>query len=98
MPLKKRTPRHARSELPLYPPTWVTLDSLAEQRDTASLLAALRLRGAERFETAARRGPAGPMLLWEGDAEYAPDAADAASTARHRLEIGRLPWVYTRTD
>lgn len=90
--------RHARGEVTLYPPTWVTLRTLAGQSDVEALLATLRLAGFRRFETIARRDETGPVLLWQEDAEYDLDAGDAASVARHRLEIGALPWIYTRTD
>lgn len=89
--------RHARDELTLYPPTWVTLHSLAGQPDVEALLGALRLSGFRRFETVARRADAGPMLLWQEDAEY-DGGPGATASARHRLELGALPWVYTRSD
>jgi 8-oxo-dGTP pyrophosphatase MutT (NUDIX family) len=85
--------RHAGGEATLYPPTWVTLTAIADAPDFAALLAGIRF---ERFTTAARRGESGPMLLWPDDGEYAGDAA--ASAARHRLEVGSLPWIYTRTS
>jgi 8-oxo-dGTP pyrophosphatase MutT (NUDIX family) len=85
--------RHARGEATLYPPTWVTLTAIADTPDFAALLVGVRF---ERFTTAARRGESGPMLLWPDDAEYAGDAP--ASAARHRLEVGSLPWVYTRAN
>lgn len=93
--------RHGRGEATLYPPTWVTLQALTPHPDAASVLSAARLAGVERFETVARRGAEGPLLQWQGDAEYAldPDSGTArgeASGARHRLEIGALPWRYTR--
>jgi 8-oxo-dGTP pyrophosphatase MutT (NUDIX family) len=83
--------RHASGEATLYPPTWVTLAAIADAADFAELVAGVRF---ERFTTAARRGESGPMLLWPEDGEYAGDAAESA--ARHRLEVGSLPWVYTR--
>lgn len=88
--------RHGRGELTLYPPTWVTLYELSVHSDAASLADAVRLAGVQRFETVARRGGEGPMLLWQDDAEYEPDAAAEASGSRHRLEIGALPWRYER--
>lgn len=88
--------RHARGEVTLYPPTWVTLHTLAGQADVEALLGALRLAGFRSFETVARRGATGPLLLWQEDAEYDLDAGGEASVARHRLEIGALPWTYTR--
>lgn len=86
--------RHARGELTLYPPTWVTLHGLTPHPDAASVVDAARLAGVELFETVARRGAEGPILLWQGDAAYG--AEDEASGSRHRLEIGALPWRYAR--
>jgi 8-oxo-dGTP pyrophosphatase MutT (NUDIX family) len=86
--------RHGRGELTLYPPTWVTLAELVEHRDVASAVHAARIGGLHRFETVARRGAAGPVMLWEDDAAYEDETA--AGSARHRLEIGALPWVYFR--
>jgi len=86
---------HGRGEVTLYPPTWVTLHDLADQPDADAMLAFARVGGVRRFETVARRGGEGPMLLWQGDAAYDDEAGDAAS--RHRLELGSLPWIYTRT-
>jgi 8-oxo-dGTP pyrophosphatase MutT (NUDIX family) len=84
--------RHARGEATLYPPTWVTLFSLANAADSGAVIGAARF---ERFSTAARRGASGPVLLWPDDAEYDAEAA-AGAGSRHRLEVGALPWVYTR--
>jgi 8-oxo-dGTP pyrophosphatase MutT (NUDIX family) len=87
--------RHGRGEVTLYPPTWVTLHALSVHPDTASAWAAARLAGVQRFETVARRGAEGPLLLWNGDEDWDPDAS--APGSRHRLEIGALPWRYSRT-
>lgn len=89
--------RHARAEVTLYPPTWVTLLGLADQPDAAAMAATARIGGVHRFETVAARGDDGPMLLWHGDAAYDDDAAAGDAASRHRLELGTLPWVYTRT-
>ncbi|WP_439591466.1 NUDIX hydrolase [Microbacterium sp.] len=88
--------RHARGELTLYPPTWVTLHGLARGRTSAEVMDAAERAGVERFDSVARRGPTGPMLLWQGDGQYA--VADAEASARHRLEVGVLPWVYSRGE
>lgn len=87
--------RHGGGGLTLYPPTWVTLHAIAGQRDVETVLSLIRLRGLERFDSVARRGADGPILLWQGDDEHDPDAGATAS-ARHRLELGALPWRYTR--
>ena len=88
--------RHARGEVTLYPPTWVTLHGLRGHRDADAMLAALEASGLERFDTVARRARRGPVLLWQGDAEY--DDAGREGASRHRLEIGDLSWRYTRTE
>lgn len=86
--------RHGRGELRLYPPTWVTLSGLSDRSDAAAALAEIRLAGIRRFET--RFHPAAPStLLWQEDAEY---GTGGTAEARHRLEIGALPWVYTRSS
>ena len=68
--------RHGRGEVTLYPPTWVTLHDLADQPDADAMLAFARVGGVHRFETVARRGGEGPMLLWQGDAAYDDDEAE----------------------
>lgn len=105
MPPAEALARHGRGELALYPPTWVTLHELQDHPDVASLVATVRLGGIARFETVARRAASGSLLLWQGDDEYAaeiesvgdPATATVDSGSRHRLEIGALPWRYTRT-
>lgn len=86
---------HGRDEMILYPPTWVTLHGLRDHGDVAGALAAVRLVGRRSFETVARRGAEGPLLMWQEDDEY--DAAAPPGAARHRLEVGALPWRYTLT-
>lgn len=98
--------RHGRGEVTLYPPTWVTLHELAEKPDVDAAFAVARIGGVRRYETVARRGEDGPLLLWQGDAEYEGDAAGGADDAaagtavaasRHRLDLSALPWIYTRS-
>ena len=92
--------RHARGEATLYPPTWITLHELSGQPDSAALFAVARVAGISRYETVARAGSGGPLLLWQGDGEY-EDARPAdeagAAASRHRLDLATLPWVYTRS-
>lgn len=90
--------RHARGEMVLYPPTWVTLHNLTEQPDVHATLAATRMAGAHMFASQARRGPSGPVMYWQEDAEYEADRPGDDSGPRHRLEVGAQPWVYTRRD
>lgn len=89
--------RHARGDVTLYPPTWVTLHSLCGQPEVDAVLAAARLRGVEQFESIVRHTPDGPLFLWQDDAEYAQETASEDASSRHRLLTGTLPWTYTRT-
>ena len=84
--------RHAMGALTLFPPTWVTLFHLAGFSDVASAFAAAG--EPPTFTTRMRRSAAETTLLWQGDAEH-PSAATPAGI--HRLEIGALPWRYTRS-
>ena len=91
--------RHGRGEVTLYPPTWVTLHGLA---GSARCRGAPRRCCGSRGSGASRRSPGarspGPLLLWQEDAEYDGAAAAGRGIRRHRLELGALPWVYTRSD
>ena len=91
----------AAGEITLYPPTWITLHDLSEQPDAGALIDVARIGGLRRFETVARGGASGPMLLWHGDAAYDgvedSDADAGGAASRHRLELASLPWVYTRS-
>jgi hypothetical protein len=78
------------------PPTWVTLHGLQQQWSVDEILDHAR-RGARR-NYATRLGlggGGGPVLFWEGDVAYGDDSRFDDEGGRHRLEIGRLPWVYS---
>lgn len=87
--------RHSRGELTLYPPTWVTLDGLGGHADAASLVGSVG--SVRRYRTTARRAESGPVLLWQDDVAYPPDADLATPGPRHRLLTGALPWQYLRS-
>lgn len=77
---------HARGELMLYPPTWITLNTLAARTSVADALAS-----ATAPETYSTYLLGDGVLVWEGDAAH-PTGGDG----RHRLEIDKTPWRYTR--
>ena len=86
---------HAAGELQLFPPTWITLDALAGFPSVGDALASAP-RPPQQFESFQLRGENGRLeaVLWAGDAQYGDPTA--AGTARHRLTVSRLPWVYER--
>ena len=89
--------RHARGELTLYPPTWVTLHGLADARDVEGLLAATRIGGPRTFETQVRRGRA--VRCSTGARMPSMPATPARGIRSPAPPRGRLaPWVYTRRD
>lgn len=88
---------HGRGELTLYPPTWVTLHTLADRDVVADIIDAARIGGIRHYETVARPGAEGPILLWQDDAHYDADEGAESRGARHRLEVGALPWRYQHT-
>jgi 8-oxo-dGTP pyrophosphatase MutT (NUDIX family) len=87
---------HALGELALFPPTWVTLHGLTDHGDAGALMTAVRLIGPRTYETRVRANASGRALLWQGDGQYDEEGAVDAS-ARHRLDMGALPWTYVRT-
>jgi 8-oxo-dGTP pyrophosphatase MutT (NUDIX family) len=91
--------RHAAGELTLVPPTWVTLHELAEHAFVAEALAAVGAVETSNFVTRIGTNAQGMVLYWEGDVAHA-DGADGQlenEGGRHRLEVGALPWVYSRS-
>ena len=78
----------AAGEITLYPPTWITLHDLSEQPDAGALIDVARIGGLRRFETVARGGASGPMLLWHGDAAYdGVEDSDADAGVRHPATV-----------
>ncbi|MCR8670833.1 NUDIX domain-containing protein [Agrococcus sp. HG114] len=82
---------HGKGELRLFPPTWVTLDTLLTFPTVDAALSSLASRPLRRYATKQdhRRG----LALWEGDEAYdgGPDTEDGP---RHRLHVGALPWRF----
>lgn len=89
--------RHSTGELRLVPPTWVTLHGLVGQASVAKILATARDSEHEHYATRAGTSATGSTFFWADDVAHADDALVDADGARHRLEIGALPWVYRRS-
>lgn len=83
---------HARSELVLLPPTWITLHHLATYSTADEALESIAKNAPERY--ASRLAGVGneQLLLWSGDIAYDNEAALDAPGPRNRLTISSLPW------
>jgi 8-oxo-dGTP pyrophosphatase MutT (NUDIX family) len=88
--------RRDAEEIELAPPTWVTLHRLAEYPDVGAAVADAHAREPEFFETHIARVEGGAAALWEGDAGYETNDADAPGP-RHRLWMSGNGWRYERT-
>ena len=90
--------RHAVGEMTLFPPTWVTLHGLLGAEASVLAIADAASREPELFESLQLYAEDGRIeaVLWAGDAQYGNEAAQGP--ARHRLQIGKLPWAYERRD
>ncbi|MFA7323743.1 MAG: NUDIX hydrolase [Candidatus Nanopelagicales bacterium] len=85
--------RHQRQEIDLMPPTFVTIQSIAE---AVSIEAALELANVEEtplFESFVVQIVERPTVVWVGDEEH-PNSTNA--NGRHRLYMGDRPWTFER--
>lgn len=96
--------RHARGRMTLFPPTWVTLHGLRDAASVDEALAALQAGEVRAY--VGRFSDDRATLYWQEDElfEAAPGAVPGATGdqagddgPRHRLLMGRLPWVYLRS-
>lgn len=83
--------RHGAGDLRLFPPTWVTLDTLMAHATVDAALHAIGQRELQRYMT--RQDPKRGLALWDGDEAY-DGAADTEEGPRHRLHVGSLPWRF----
>ncbi|MDJ0867876.1 MAG: NUDIX hydrolase [Myxococcota bacterium] len=88
---------HARGEIRLAPPTWVTVSWLTGYPDTRAALVDLDRQTTITFEPRICRGEGGMLALYPGDAGYA-DGDPERPGSRHRLSMQRGGWVYERSD
>jgi len=88
---------HGSGALSLVPPTWVTLHGLLRQRSVDEVLERARQSAPQRYAARFGANARGPVLFWEEDVAFADDALFDRDGSRHRLEIGGLPWVYSRS-
>ena len=77
--------KHAKGEIDLVPPTWVTLYHLSRYQPVDALLERLGAGDARFYETrAVKRSDGVRVALWSGDAGYEDWDADRTGS-RHRL-------------
>ncbi|MDI2099569.1 NUDIX domain-containing protein [Ruicaihuangia caeni] len=88
--------QHADGRLLLVQPTWVTLHRLREHDTVAEALAAARVARFRDHST--RHTPDDTVMLWRPDVAFDDASLLHADGPRHRLDISRLPWVYTCTE
>jgi 8-oxo-dGTP pyrophosphatase MutT (NUDIX family) len=90
--------RHARREIQLAAPTWVTLHGLARWSVPLEAVEAARAQAVAYFATRLVEVNDTRVALWADDAGYL--TGDVTSTgARHRLVMTRSgPWSYERTS
>ena len=84
-----------RGELPLAPPTWMTLWWVGRHATVTDALAAAAARPPERFTTRAAMGAEGSLAatLWEGDVAYDDlDLDPERPGPRRRLLAGPSGW------
>lgn len=90
--------QHARGEMTLVAPTWVTLHNLDGVASVADVLADARAGAATKYNShllVSETGNRADGVLWAGDEAYpAADGMDAVPGARHRLITTALPWVF----
>ena len=87
---------HARDEVTLVVPTWVTLHQLADVARAEELVERAAVGPFEHFET---REPEAGVFCWFGDSSF--DEMSFAGAVPpicgvHRLDTTRRPWTYTR--
>ncbi|MCH1881734.1 NUDIX domain-containing protein [Agrococcus sp. ARC_14] len=83
--------RHGAGDLRLFPPTWVTLDTLMAYPTVETALNAIRGHELREYET--KQDQARGLAIWAGDEGY-DDAPDTEEGPRHRLHVGSLPWRF----
>ena len=86
---------HGVGDLPLSPPTYITLVQLGAHRDVASLLTHATSAEPEHFSTHIVMDGSDVLAVYHGDVAY--DSGDASAEGpQHRLIMRDGPWTYRR--
>ena len=77
--------RHAKAEIDLAPPTWVTLYTLSRSKTVAAFINTVQSQEARVYEThVSKRNDGTRVAMWSGDSGYEDYNADAEGNY-HRL-------------
>ncbi|HCD27185.1 MAG TPA: NUDIX hydrolase [Gammaproteobacteria bacterium] len=89
--------KHAAGEIDLVPPTWITLNELAQLGTAEATLAHYGSHEPKVYKTRVLQAAAGHRVaLWEGDAGYAAWDADLPG-ARHRLIMSEGGFTFQKS-
>ena len=89
--------RHAKGEIDLVPPTWVTLYHLSLYDSVERLLQRFEQHPHRVYEThVGLRADGTRVAMWTGDAGYEDTNADAEGE-RHRLTMGEGAFIFENT-
>ncbi len=90
--------RHAKGEIDLAPPTWVTLYHIARHEPVAAALAHFAASDPQVYEThVGMRNDGVRVAMWTGDAGYDETNADAEGD-RHRLVMEKDGFIFEHPD
>jgi 8-oxo-dGTP pyrophosphatase MutT (NUDIX family) len=88
--------RRDRGEVDLAPPTWISLNELADAADVDEAIARAAARPIVHYETRWCSTDDGAVAMWAGDAGYY--AGDpAVEGARHRLCMRSSGWTFEQS-
>ena len=85
--------QHEAGQLGMLPPTYITLCSLLRYPNTAAMTEAETQRSPHEVFPIFTKDDGAVAVLFEGDAEYAPEDHVSAD-ARHRAVMHGTNWVY----
>jgi 8-oxo-dGTP pyrophosphatase MutT (NUDIX family) len=83
--------QHGAGTLRLFPPTWVTLDTLMAYPTVDAALTGIARHELRRYAT--KQDPERGLAIWAGDEAY-DGGPDTEEGPRHRLHVGSLPWRF----
>ena len=90
--------RHAKGEIDLAPPTWVTLYHIARHQPVAAALEHFAASDPQVYEThVGMRNDGVRVAMWTGDAGYDETNADAEGD-RHRLVMEKDGFIFEHPD